>query len=89
MGKNQDLAIILIIVIIGMFIPFFGSILIMNNLNNLDITTISSWLKIGKTFGWFLLIFGLELGVVYLYFTITNTLAQKKIDEQSLPGKNK
>ena len=89
MGKNQDLAIILMIVIIGMFIPFFGSILIMNNLNNLDITTISSWLKIGKTFGWFLLIFGLELGVVYLYFTITNTLAQKKIDEQSLPGKNK
>jgi len=61
----------------------------MNNLNNLDITNISSWLKIGKTFGWFLLIFGLELGVVYLYFTITNTLAQKKIDEQSLPGKNK
>ena len=89
MGKNQDLAIILMIVIIGMFIPFFGSILIMNNLNNLDITNISRWLKIGKTFGWFLLIFGLELGVVYLYFTITNTLAQKKIDEQSLPGKNK
>ena len=87
MGKNQDLAIILIIVIIGMFIPFFGSILIMNNLNNLDITTINSWLKIGKTFGWFLLIFGLELGAVYLYFTITNTLAQKKIDKQSLPSK--
>ena len=87
MGKNQDLAIILIIVIIGMFIPFFGSILIMNNLTNLDITTISSWLKIGKTFGWFLLIFGFELGAVYLYFTITNTLAQKKIDNQSLPRK--
>jgi hypothetical protein len=77
MGKNRDLAIILIIVIIGMFIPFLGSLLIMFQLH---ITSVESWMIIGRTFGWFLLIFGCELGIVYLYFTLTNRLAQKKID---------
>ena len=77
MGKNKDLAIILIIVIIGMFIPFLGSLIIMFNLH---ITSVESWMIIVRTFGWFLLIFGLELGIVYLYFTISNWLAQKKIE---------
>jgi nitric oxide reductase large subunit len=80
MGKNRDLIIILLIVIVGMFIPFIGSLLIMFGF---DISTIKGWLIIGRTFGWFLLIFGLELGVVYLYFSITNTLAQKKINKEA------
>ena len=79
MGKNRDLIVILSIVIIGMFIPFLGSIMITHE---------SNMMLIAETFGWFLLIFALELGAVYLYFTITNTIAQKKIDKQSLP-KNK
>ena len=80
MGKNRDLIIILLIVIIGMFIPFLGSISIMFNIT---LTRPDSWWTIGKTFGWFLLIFGFELGAVYLYFTITNSVAQKKIDKQN------
>jgi hypothetical protein len=85
MGKNRDLILLLIIVIIGMFIPFFSSIIIMNKL---DITDINNWLKLGQNFGLFLLIFSIELIAVYLYFSITNRLAQKKIDKQTFP-KNK
>ena len=80
MGKNKDLIVILCIVIIGMFIPFLGSIAIMYGFDVVDIAT---------TFGWFLLIFALELGAVYLYFTITNAIAQKKIDKQTLPKTKK
>jgi hypothetical protein len=72
MGKNQDLIIILLIVITGMFIPFLGSIVINYGLD---------LLKIGSTFGYFLLIFAIELGIVYLYFTISNKIAIKKIEK--------
>jgi len=54
MGKTRDLIQILIIVIIGMFIPFLGSILITFGL---DVTKLDDLLKVGSTFGWFLLIF--------------------------------
>jgi len=72
MGKNRDLIQILLIVILGMFIPFLGAIAISYGFN--------LW-KIGSTFGYFLLIFGIELGLVYLYFTITNRMANKKMGE--------
>ena len=72
MGKNRDLIQILAIVMIGMFIPFLGAIAISYGFN--------LW-KISSTFGYFLLIFGVELGLVYLYFTITNRMAEKKMDE--------
>ena len=85
MGKNRDLIQILLIVIIGMFIPFLGSLLLTFNL---DITSSYDLYKIASTFGWFLLIFGLELGGVYLYFYTTNTLAQKKIDSEEFKGKD-
>jgi len=78
MGKTRDLIQILIIVIIGMFIPFLGSILITFGL---DVTKLDDLLKVGSTFGWFLLIFGVELGVVYLYYHITNKIAGKKLDK--------
>ena len=80
MGKNRDLVVILLIVILGMFIPFLGSLLIMFEL---DVGAYESWMVIVKTFGWFLFIFVLELGAVYLYFTITNNLAQRKIDQEN------
>jgi len=76
MGKNRDLAQILVLVIIGMFIPFLGSIMITYGL---DLTNISDLMKTGSTFGYFLLIFAVELGIVFLYFTITNKIASKKI----------
>lgn len=78
MGKHKDIAGILILVIIGMFIPFLVSIVITFGL---DITNLENWLKIGSTFGWFLLIFGIELIVVILYYSVTNKIADKKIKE--------
>jgi len=81
MGKRKDLISILAIVIIGMFIPFFISINITFGLN---ISNIDSIFKIGTTFGWFLIIFGIELAVVYLYFYITNKTAKKKLDDLKL-----
>ena len=78
MGKTRDTIQILIIVIIGMFIPFLGSIIITFGL---DITNMYNLLKIGSTFGWFLLIFAIELFAVYLYYRITNKIASKKINK--------
>jgi len=78
MGKHRDLAGILLIIIIGMFIPFLGSIAITYGF---DFTKINQWFKIGSTFGYFLLIFGIELLVVFLYFNITSKIASKKIEE--------
>ena len=78
MGKHRDLAGILLLVIIGMFIPFLGSLL----LNfNLDMNSFDSWWKIGSTFSYFLLIFAIEMLVVFIYFNITSKIAIKKIDE--------
>jgi len=81
MGKRKDLISILAIVIIGMFIPFFISINITFGLN---ITDVDNLFKIGSTFGWFLIIFGIELAAIYLYFYITNKTAKKKLDELKL-----
>lgn len=78
MGKTRDLIQILIIVIIGMFIPFLVSITITFGL---DIKNMNNLFKIGSTFGWFLLIFAIELVVVYLYYKITNKIASKKLDK--------
>ena len=72
MGKNRDLIQILSLVIIGMFIPFLGSITITHGWNPV---------KIATTFGYFLLIFGAELGAVYLYFTISNKMASKNMEK--------
>ena len=77
MGKNKDLIQILTLVLIGMFIPFFGSIILSYGL---DLTNINDLIKVGSTFGYFLLIFGIELGVIYLYFTISNWIANKKME---------
>lgn len=79
MGKHTDLFSILFIVIIGMFFPFLGSLVIMFDVSPL---TKLGLLTIGSTFGIFLLIFGIELVLVYLYFFLTNTIAQKKIDNE-------
>lgn len=79
MSKNRDLVQILLIVLIGMFIPFLGSLII--NFEALNITSFYSWWKIVSTFGYFLLIFGMELLAVFLYFKITNKTASKKLEK--------
>lgn len=78
MGKNRDLIQILLLVILGMFIPFIGSIAINYNL---DLTNISDLIKIFYTFFYFLIIFALELIIVYLYFTITNKISNKNMNK--------
>ena len=72
MGKNRDLIQILLLVLIGMFIPFLGSITITYGLN---IT------RVATTFAYFLLIFAIELAIVYLYFTISNKMASKNLEK--------
>ncbi len=81
MGKNRDLIQILIIIIIGMFIPFLGSIMITFGL---DITNMNNLLKIGSTFFWFLIIFAIELVFVFFYYQITNKIASKKMDKYKI-----
>ncbi len=76
MGKNLDLIHILTLVIIGMFIPFFISLVINYGL---DLSNMNELIKIISTFGLFLLVFGIELIVVYFYFFITNKIANKKM----------
>lgn len=78
MGKNKDLIQILTLVLIGMFIPFLVSITITYGL---DLTNMDDLIKIGSTFGYFLLIFGIELLIVYLYFTIVNKMANKNMEK--------
>ncbi|KAA0005551.1 MAG: hypothetical protein FE039_01630 [Thermoplasmata archaeon] len=78
MSKNLDLVKTLLIIIIGMFIPFIGSITLTYGL---DFTDVNDWLKIGYTFSCFLLIFGIELLMVYLYFVVTSKIASQKIDK--------
>jgi len=75
MSKNIDLIQILIIVIAGMFIPFFLSIIINYGI---DISNINNLTNIILTFGLFLIIFGIELFFVYFYFYVTNLSAKKK-----------
>ena len=79
MGKNIDLIQILTLVIVAMFIPFLISIIINYRL---DLSNIGNLIKIFSTFGLFLLFFGIELIIVYLYFNITNLLAKKKMNNQ-------
>ena len=78
MSKRRDLVQILLIVIIGMFIPFLISIAISFGL---DITNLDHLSKVGTTFFWFLIIFGIELFMVFLYFNITYRIASKKLDD--------
>lgn len=78
MRKDIDVVKILIIVLIGMFFPFLGSIILTFNMN---ITSVDTWFKIGSTFGYFLLIFAIELLLVMLYFTVSNKIYKKKLDE--------
>ena len=86
MSKNRDLIQILLIVIIGMLVPFLGSLMIMFDVDPLSLEGLAT---IGSTFGYFLLIFGLELALVYVYFYSTNTLAQRKIDKDVKKRKEK
>jgi hypothetical protein len=72
MGKNRDVVQILLLVLVGMFIPFLGSIALTYGLE------IS---KIGLTFVYFVGIFGIELFIVFLYFTVSGWRANKHLEK--------
>jgi membrane protein implicated in regulation of membrane protease activity len=72
MGKNRDLAKVLLLILLGMFIPFLGSIALSYGL---------VFEKIVVTFLYFLIIFGCELAVVYVYFTLSGRRANQKMEQ--------
>jgi hypothetical protein len=72
MGKKRDLVQVMLLILIGMFIPFFGSIMLSYGF---------SLTKILLTFVYFLVIFGLELGCVYVYFSLSGRHANKKMEQ--------
>jgi hypothetical protein len=72
MGKNRDILQVLMLILIGMFIPFLGSIILSFGF---ELKTIL------VTFLYFLGFFGLELGFVYLYFTFSGRRANKKMEK--------
>ncbi len=84
MGNNTDVVKILIIVIIGMLIPFIGSVALAFGIN---LFTLHGWVSIILTFLFFLVFFGIELGVVYIYYNLTNRAAQRFFDETSPSNK--
>lgn len=72
MGKNRDLVKVLLLILLGMFVPFLGSIALSYGLM-LE--------KIVVTFVYFLVIFGCELAVVYVYFTLSGRRANQKMEQ--------
>lgn len=72
MGKNRDVIQILLIVLLAMFIPFLLS---------LSFTYGFNVTKIISTFGIFLLIFGIELASVYIYFVLNTKIYAGRIDK--------
>jgi len=71
MGKNKDLIQVLLLILVGMLVPFVGSVWLSYGF---DVE------KIGRTFLYFLVIFGLELLCVYLYFALSGKHATKKLE---------
>ncbi|HVQ00070.1 MAG TPA: hypothetical protein VMT57_01005 [Candidatus Thermoplasmatota archaeon] len=72
MGKHRDVLQILVLVLVGMFVPFLGSIALTYGL---EIE------KIGLTFVYFIALFGFELFLVFLYFTVSGSRANKRLEE--------
>jgi lysylphosphatidylglycerol synthetase-like protein (DUF2156 family) len=72
MGKNRDIVKVLLLILIGMFIPFLGSITLSYGFVPRTIVV---------TFLYFLVIFGLELGFVYVYFALSGKRANKKMEK--------
>lgn len=72
MGKHKDIIEILLLILIGMFVPFLGSIAIVYGFEVK---------KIAVTFAYFLVIFGVELTLVYVYFSVGSKTASKKMEK--------
>ena len=80
MGNTLDVIKILLLVIIGMFIPFIGSLTLAFKIN---LFMFQGWGLIITSFLYFLVFFGIELAVVFVYYTLTNRIAQKSFQDIS------
>jgi uncharacterized membrane protein len=78
MSTNRDLLQVLLLILIGMLIPFVGSVWLSYGF---DLE------KIGITFLYFLVFFGIELLCVYLYFSLSGRQATKKLEEYKVQEK--
>ncbi|MEF8847518.1 MAG: hypothetical protein V5A68_00060 [Candidatus Thermoplasmatota archaeon] len=78
MAENKDLIQILTIIIIGMFIPLSGSLMLSYGTN---ILKIDGLIQLITTFIYFLIIFAVELLLVFLYFIISSKIADKKLED--------
>lgn len=85
MAENKDLIQILTIIIIGMFIPLSGSLMLSYGTN---ILKIDGLIQLITTFIYFLIIFAVELLLVFLYFIISSKIADKKLEDYK-PKKQK
>jgi len=72
MAKYKDLILILVLIVVGMFIPFIGAL---SYVYGFELVTIT------KTFGVFLLIFAVELGAVIGYFYLISKVSTKKMEK--------
>jgi len=72
MGKYQDLTLILVLIVIGVLIPFVGAL---SYIYGFELVNIA------KTFGVFLFIFGIELGAVILFFYVSGKISTKEMDQ--------
>jgi hypothetical protein len=80
MGNTLDIIKILLLVIMGMFIPFIGSLALAFNI---DLLMLQGWELIITSFLYFLVFFGMELALVFVYYTLTNRMAQKSFQDIS------
>ncbi len=71
MSRHWDIVRILLVVVVGMFIPFSGSVLLFYGLS-------LGRLLLG--FLVFLVLFGVELGAVVLYFKVSGKRAAAEVE---------
>lgn len=76
MGKNKDLAQIIMLILAGMLIPFAGSITLVYGFETIQIVS---------AFALFIVIFGIELGFVFLYFYLGSRSAEKQLQQLKPP----
>ncbi len=72
MGKNKDLFKIIMLILCGMLFPFIGSLSIIYGIEPV---------RLGSAFIVFLVLFGIELVVVFFYFYVGSRRAEKHIQQ--------
>jgi len=72
MARFFDLALILSLVVLGMFFPLFFALWVVFGLD---------LVLVGKVFSLMMVFFAVELGAVYAYFFLSGRRGKKQLDE--------